>query len=279
MDDVLIISTIVILLIISIWLYLSLEKVKTNLDIDTSLSPQTSIESFLIPPITKRQILAARIQKMLSWFSMLADYQHSRESPLPMYSPPSMSIEPHVSGCDADGGFGFEAPPRIVKYHGLAQIPLKVYQGDSYNITLTLRPSIRNPVRNETPIKIYRQNDKVNITLTVSSKEKEYLEIEMMAAGFSVDGEKKQRQLLAINTLRYQWNCFFEKSGLHSFAFIFRVVASSGDTLQIGRVEQTIKVAQIDHLTQRQVWILASSAGVLSGVLTLAEILRNLGIW
>ena len=146
MIDILIIPTIIALLAVSIWLYRSLEKVNTGLDINTSLSPETSIHSFLNPPITARQLLVKKIQKYI-----LPKYT-LQTSPIRQYTPPAISVEPSISGCDGgDDDSFFESLPRVVRYNGLAQIPLKVYQGDSCTITLNLSPSIRNPNRNEKP--------------------------------------------------------------------------------------------------------------------------------
>lgn len=269
-----IIALILILLFVSSWLFLSLQKKKADIDISASLSSPDRyyLKSSLVQSKPKRNLFAEKIPVWLrEWL-----VRFYRE-----YIPPKITINELGSACDGDGG----APPseirqRIVKYHGLANIPLKVYQGDSYNITLNLRPSVRAATNSEGKIRATRQDDdKLNITLSVSGTAKQHLEVEMIAAGFTVAGELKQKQSLISDTLNYQWNCFFEKSGTHSFAFVFRVIENPDFISHVGRIEQTIKVAQVDHLTQRQVWVLATIAGVLSGVLTLAEILKNLGVW
>ena len=86
MIDILIIPTIIALLAVSIWLYRSLEKVNTGLDINTSLSPETSIHSFLNPPITARQLLVKKIQKYI-----LPKYT-LQTSPIRQYTPPAISV-------------------------------------------------------------------------------------------------------------------------------------------------------------------------------------------
>jgi hypothetical protein len=265
MFDTSIILLIIILLIVSSWLFLSIEKVETDLTVTTSLIPEIFIESYLKPPKKRHELLLNWIQSLFIRLRNL--FVHNKKGTI--YSPIAV----------LEMALGWEALPTTVRYVGSSQIPLKVYQGNSHNITLNLYPSTRQFLDNNISVKAQRQGDRVNLTLTTSSKENEFLEIEIIAAGFSVDGDKKQKQLLTADSLKYQWNCFFEKSGTHAFAFVFRVVNTSNVSLQIGRVEQTIKVAQIDHLTQRQVWILATSAGILSGILTLAEILKNLGLW
>jgi hypothetical protein len=274
MSDFLIIALILVLLSISVSLYSSLQKMKANLEISTSLfKPEHYyVESNLILSKSKRELLVEKV----------SDWIRERLATLDEYIPPAMQIDTWSPMCACDGGIPIsEAPPsqRVVKYYGLANIPLKVYQGDSYNIILNLHLGIRTPTSGVEKVNVNRQGDKINLTVTASGTTKQYLEVEMMAAGFIVAGELKQKQPLFSNSLQYQWNCFFEKSGTHSFALVFRVVENPDFVSHVGRVEQTIKVAQIDHLTQRQVLVLATSAGILSGVLTLAEILKNLGIW
>ncbi len=246
MVDIIVIFFIVVLFIISMTLYSSTNKLEADLLIASTLIPEVSVESQFKPQKKKWEILR---RFLFDWLTP--------------------GIQASTMG---------ESQPFTVKYSGSSLIPLKVYQGDSHNITITLQPIRKQPLENPITVKAQKQGDKVNFALALSNKT-EFLEIEMIAAGFSFDGDKKQRQPMIANSLRYQWNCLFEKSGVHIFAFIFRVIDDSGVTMQIGQVEQTVKVVQIDHLTQRQVWILATSAGILSGALTLAEILKNLGIW
>lgn len=256
MIDTLIITVIIIFFTISIWLYDSSKRINAELDINTSLTPIPSIESNY-RPLTKLTKLIELMTEIIP--GVISLYKTRSE------------LEP--------SGWEWQDTPRIMKFYGMAQIPQRVYQGDSFNIILTLIPSTRYPVRIEKSVEQTRKGDKVNLNLMIPTKGVDFLEVEIMAAGFSIDGEKKQKQPLIANELKFQWNCFFEKSGIHTFSFIFKTVDSSGETNQFGLIEQSIRVAQVDHLTQRQVWLLATSAGILSGVLTLAELLKKLVIW
>lgn len=173
--------------------------------------------------------------------------------------------------------------PRF-KYQGSGHFPRKVYEGDSKSITVELRPHLT--VCDETdrePVHIQKTKDGLSITLQIALPATddhsvgESLEFELIAAGFSVAGDKKQRQALTSNRLHYQWNCYFPNSGNHTFALVARVVCCQ-DTSEIGRIEHTIKVAKLDHMTQRQVWVWAAFAGAVSGILGIIEILRKLGL-
>jgi hypothetical protein len=55
---------------------------------------------------------------------------------------------------------------------------------------------------------------------------------------------------------------------------IFRVVCSS-DIIKLGEIKQDIKVVRVDHLTQRQVGIIASGTTIIGCVSTVIGIVMN----
>ena len=319
MLDLIILSVIVGLVAIAIWLYLSTEKIEAKMGVNASALPQASLRTYLIPLPTKSKLLYQRIKEsfisaiggvlrfgmvilpivlvgiviylavtntgnilltvligllglvLFSWWFLRSRMYYRHPSAMP-FSSDMMGVEME----------GIEAPPRIIRYNGWAHIPLKVYEGDSYNITIDLRPSVRRTSESVSSIRFQRMKDRDDVSLNLNilrhSGQQEFLELEILAAGFTVGGDKKQKQILTADSLRYQWNCFFENSGCHTFAVAFRVISGS-DILEIGRVEQSIRVVKIDHLTQRQVWVLATVAGIVSGGLAILEVMRTLGFW
>ncbi len=176
----------------------------------------------------------------------------------------------------------YSSPPiRQFGFYGRAQLPKRVYEGDSQNILIELKPALWTSPSNERIFKV--ENVKTGKSLQIefaqqNISEPQYIEVEFLCAGISVDGEKKQRQPLKSNSLPFRWNCHFQNSGHYSTTFIIRLVNSSSAT-EIGIVEHSIKVVKFLGLTQRQVWILATIAGILSGSLAIMETLRQLGIW
>jgi hypothetical protein len=317
MLDLIILLAILGLVATVIWLYLSTEKIEAKMDVNASALPHVSFRTYLIPVPTKSKLLYRRIKELsisairsvlrfgmvilpltlvaiaiylvltttrntfltiligvvglLGFVLFVLSYYKRR--PDVMFCPPLLKSGKRQR---------IKAPPRIVRYNGVAHIPIRVYEGDSYNITVDLRPSIRKPLESVSSIRFQRMKDKDDVSLNLNvlrhSGQQEFLELEMLAAGFTVEGDKKQKQVLTADSLRYQWNCFFENSGNHTFAVAFRVISGS-DVSEIGRVEQSIRVVKIDHLTQRQVWVLASVAGILSGGLAILEVMRKLGFW
>lgn len=176
----------------------------------------------------------------------------------------------------------------IVRYEGDGELPMRVYEGDSKNITLDFKRTA--PLSKAKVIEtlvffrntISKTKDGVSIIVQVTKNRnleiEEYLELEMIAAGFMVEGDKKQNQLLTYDKLHYQWNCYYPNSGNHNFALVFRLI-NSKHIIEVGRIEQTTSVVKLDHMTQRQVWNLATLAGIISGGLALLETLHQLGIW
>jgi len=167
-----------------------------------------------------------------------------------------------------------------VQLHGRANLPHKVYEGDSKNIKIDLQPLEKIFPTHPPPLQVKESDDGLSLTLTLPSPTgpNAQIEFELIAAGFEIGGETKQRQVLASNMLRYQWNCYFPNSGSHDFTLVARLI-NSRRAVEIGRLERAIRVVKLDHLTQRQVWTLATLAGIVSGGLAIAKILKELRVW
>jgi hypothetical protein len=170
----------------------------------------------------------------------------------------------------------------LFEYRGNGSLPTRVYEGDSSNIVFELEKELSAFEDDDWVDSLHIQETRNDLLVRLRqpsfTNDEEFLELELLAAGFLISGDQKQRQSLASSHLRYQWNCHFPNSGKHSFVIVARTV-SCAHTLEIGRVEHTIKVAKLDHLTQRQMWALATLAGIVSGALALAEALHRLGLW
>lgn len=169
---------------------------------------------------------------------------------------------------------------RRVEYAGEAALPMKVYVGDSHSISINLESTsgILQTGAEQLRIQDTKSGKLVAVQILRDSSLQQFLEIELLAAGLEVSGEKKQRQTLTSQTLSYRWNCYFPNSGNHTLSLILRLVSPS-DTIELGAMQHSIKVVKLDHLTQRQVWLIASLAGIVSGGLVIAELLHQLGVW
>jgi len=174
---------------------------------------------------------------------------------------------------------------RTVRYEGKGRLPRKVYEGDSKNVIFDLNPTLHSLRGMHEPFLFFKNTISkteeglaITVQATHNDNASEYLEFELVAAGFTVEGDKKQKQALGSNNLHYQWNCYFPNSGNHIFFLVVRVIGSQ-NVIEVGRIEQAVRVVKFDHMTQRQVWIVATSAGVISGGLAIAEILHRLNLW
>jgi hypothetical protein len=176
--------------------------------------------------------------------------------------------------------FRFECP-RYYSYKGLCTIPSRVYVGNSHNVSLSLgcvSPRIQLEDSVDTWLKerfsaIDAEGGK-SVSLTVKG-DTTFIEVELMAAGISVDGEKVQRQSVNEQVLVFVWNCHFANSGDQRVNLVVKAVKGER-TIPFGCIEQSIRVAQLDGLTRRQVWMLGV---VIGGVSLLSSILTIIKIW
>ena len=148
---------------------------------------------------------------------------------------------------------------------------------DSHNISINLKPISETfpTLHSEKPLSIQDIKSGKSIILQIQrdSTLEQFLEIQLLAAGLIVDGDKIQRQSLTLPTLSYNWNCYSPNSGDHVINLIIRVV-SQPYTIELGTIQHSIKVAQLDHLTQRQVqW-----TGIITGGLGISVLLQQLGV-
>ena len=105
-------------------------------------------------------------------------------------------------------------------------------------------------------------------------------EAELLAAGITIDGAKKQRiQLSSLESDEFVWNCHFKTSGKFEIVIRFRAITDSGTAIDVGRLVRLVQVHQIDHLTQRQVQILTRCAAIVTGILATMEALRRLHVF
>ena len=161
-----------------------------------------------------------------------------------------------------------------IKYEGEATLPKKVYVGNSHSITLNLKPTF-STLYSEESFRIQDSESGKFIVLQIQrdSNLETFLEIQLLAAGLVVDGDKMQRQGLTLSPLAYNWNCYFPNSGDHVLSLIIRV-GSQSNAIELGTIQHSVKVAQLDHLTQRQVQM----AGIITGGLAIAISLQQLGV-
>ena len=112
-----------------------------------------------------------------------------------------------------------------------------------------------------------------------SSKDQNYLTVQLLASGFEIAGSIKQRQKLDTPVLTYTWNISTANSGIHDIAIVLNLENESGDkSTSIGTIIHKVKVVSLGFLTHRQVNIFLAISGVLTTLLAILQALRILGI-
>lgn len=163
---------------------------------------------------------------------------------------------------------------------GKAKIPVKVYENRGEHISIVLNKTSENESRSLQSFKYENNKEGKSITAQIEDDgiDSNKLKIEVQAACIEVKGESTQFQPLSSSTLSYHWNFGFPTSGNYTINFIFSNITPSGTT-EIGTMEHGIKVVRLDHLTARQILILATLATALSGMVTFAVAMNKLGIF
>jgi hypothetical protein len=144
---------------------------------------------------------------------------------------------------------------------GLIVFPSNVYQETGKLLSVTVPDSPSGSSRTAAPAK---------------------LEIEILAAGIVVSGDQKQVASLSNPPLHFQWNCYFKESGDFVITLVYTLIHSDGSREYLKAPQYPVRVNRIDHMTERQVWIVAVLLGIpalLSVILGLVKVAQEIGIW
>lgn len=219
------------------------------------------------------------------------NYQETMPTPWGAYDYPGSTRGTFISlvrqrsrALGITGPIELDAPvPDVMKqsvtYVGVTHLPRKVYVDDSLPISVTLREGSfyhKQPPDESMPNALSIER-RFSLLLVRGVGVESFLEVEIQAAGFKIDGEKTQRQSLRENMLTFSWSCAFPTSGRHTLTLWFKAVGPSWNS-QVHKLEHTFKVVQFDHFTKREVQVyIFPIAAVLGAVFTLLQVLRLLG--
>jgi hypothetical protein len=155
--------------------------------------------------------------------------------------------------------------------HG--QVPSRMYEGDSSIIILTIIPQGLLAVPK--PSKKYKFIEPLNF---VSTHKIPKLEIELLAVGFDVSGERIQtKPLYRDQSTSFYWNICPPKSGTFEVGFVFRTEGKSRKMKEVGMFTTQINVTKYDGLTNSQARLMAAASGTVAAILGAAEILFKIG--
>ncbi len=155
--------------------------------------------------------------------------------------------------------FIYKGMPIPTDYTGKATLPKKAYQGDSQTISLVLEQKYDPSLESDASLTIEDtpEGKRFHLPVPLQAGHVQYLEAELLAAGITIDGERKQQQLLASEKLCFQWSCFFINSGKQALS-IKLTAKSPTSELHLGTIEQIVTIHKFDHMTQRTVSIISS---------------------
>jgi hypothetical protein len=191
-----------------------------------------------------------------------------------------VNFEPRINATDSCARANLKQVESdlFLSLFGFGAIPTQVYVNDSRNFEITLFNSGRHHSLNRTKV-LVDEGDAPRFVLKIPEYgSRAFLEFELLASGFEVSGEVKQRCNIENNLLNYQWSCYFPNSGSQAYEIVVWMVKDD-DKVFLKRIDRAVNVVRVDHLTQRQVWIWATMAGVISGIFSFIALLRQLGIW
>jgi hypothetical protein len=193
---------------------------------------------------------------------------------------------------DAAGEKGLNREENIIvdktshmAYGGPFVIPTRKIAGDSFKISIELRPTPQEwEGSDRVSVEVSKQGKTLRVEIDEISGIPKSLEIELQAAGFTVKGDERQRQTLKPwgtpeeRTLSYNWNCCCEEASKKDISFIFSVVTGQDTKIYLGRVDSCINVVTIDHIPGRVLTICKTASLMLAPVRALLLILTSIHV-
>lgn len=246
MDILAIIS--IILFCIAVWLGWNLKSSKQIRSLYASLVPSPSlgltmekISAWGPTPTPKENILSLPLDTLFLEEGILSP--NELRGPLP--------------------GTPFE---KEVVFTGKIKLPSKVYEDDTYIVKINMTPNLQMERRRRTFFRFNYEPKSGAISLKVNAegmRQSMKLEISLVGVGCEVKALQPEVQELRSECLTYSWGCSFPSSGHKMLIVKLQAYLKSGEKLSDSsfQIDHRVKVVRVDHLTKRQVWLLAWLTG------------------
>lgn len=161
-------------------------------------------------------------------------------------------------------------------YSGVITLPHKVYQGDAHQVHIDLNRNLIIGIIEEAKPSFDVENlQEATLSFERRYQEHQWLEVELQAAGISIDGDRIQRQSLDANQLSFQWSCLFDQFGRREIILNFSV-PSKINPINLGQIKQQVKVRNLLGMTQKQLWVVATLSSVITLVLSILDNINSL---
>lgn len=164
-----------------------------------------------------------------------------------------------------------------LRLEGMLRLPKQVYEGDSFIISMTLDPVAHTNKKSDEPSIIIRTREDgvMSVAATWPSDIKSgILHVKLVCAGIEIVPARPEEQRLNLERLVYRWSCACPNSGEHELSLEFSFNESFAFLSK--QFDHRVRVVRVDHLTKRQVWVLAALGGVVSFLLSVATIIGSL---
>ncbi len=161
------------------------------------------------------------------------------------------------------------------------EIPTKMYEGDSDIVVLRLAEWIAFASNGKAKTLFFidahskRQPLKgIEIPSAFSPK---FIEVELLAPGFGVEGEKRQKNDIFIAPMTYQWGICPLRPGNYEIGLVFRFEDTSGRVGELGVITHKMNVVKIFGLSGRQIGGLTGVSQIITWILAIILALNKLG--
>lgn len=165
------------------------------------------------------------------------------------------------------------------EYRLTGKLPKRVHFGDSRALSFQMasrEASLLAQVYSSDALRSGDVSKDIAVTLETTQGQQAFVEMEILPSGVQVAGSTVQRAELTGEPLNFIWNCFFNNSGSHIISFVIRMVQESKST-PVGQIDHSVRVVRVDHLTQRQVWLLGALFTFITGVIAAIGIIHSIG--
>jgi hypothetical protein len=160
------------------------------------------------------------------------------------------------------------------------EIPTKMYEGDSDIIVLRLAEwgvfTSNGKAKTLFFIDAYSKRQPLGMEIPSVFFPK-FLEVELLAPGFDVEGEKRQKNEIFMEPMTYQWGICPSRPGNYEIGLVFRFEETSGRVGELGVITHKMNVVKIFGLNGRQIGGLVSVSQIVTWILAIILALNTLG--
>lgn len=243
----------IILVGFAIWLTVQLVGRTLSIDWTPIPSPETSSESDLEDSI--RRTLSG-LQESLASVNQLGDLAYRQ-------------IGPTVGQAR---GRPQKKPKRERQYDGQFTLPQKVYEGTSQKVSVIIKPGLWRRVTRGERLVVVNENGVTSFMAVVPEGPagSQSFEVELQAAGITVEGNKTQNKKISDDVITFNWNCAFPTKGDYEITLIVRL-KTGRHSIDLGEpVTHRLRVVKYLGLPKQIIAIfvgVSSLAGTLIGIL------------